>query len=404
MLKGLRRAFIFAAVLAVLLCAVGLASAQTPVFAIPGFTDRGLQVAAVSRLSDGGALLAGSMSDRTQSPQWRPALVRLLLDGSVDLGYGDLGISQLRLGPSTRAIALATNPVPADAWVGVEGPQQRGGIIALNATGSRVERFGRGGILSLGADNAPVALAWAPRELLISSGTAPCAGCQLTVVSTSTGQTIAKDTIALDGAVLSKACAGGAVTSAVLVGERTAQLAFLGAKGCAAQIVTVTISGSGRQASLKAIVATPLTVPSAPTASLDAAFGSSVCAAASSPARTVLGPLSARAFSPVTAPGGRLAGLVALGGGACAGLITSAYGSGGIVVQASGTQRSVTRDAVPGSIRPLSMFRCNAHLLVIGTRARPSGVQGMVVVIPVRRGPGAGAMPADVALASGRCT
>jgi hypothetical protein len=400
---GFRRALIFAAALAVLLCAVAFASVQMPVFAIPGFADRGLQVATVSRLSDGGALLAGSMSDRAQSPRWRPVLVRLLLDGSIDLAYGNLGISQPRLGPSTRAISLAANPGSADAWVGVIGPQQRGGIIALNGTGSRQKHFGRGGILQLGADNAPVALAWAPGQLLIASGSKPCAGCQLTVVNPSTGQVTVKGTIALDGPAVSKACARGAVTSAVLVGGRTVQLAFLGGKGCAAQIVTVTISRSGRQASLNTTVATPLTLPSAPTASLDAAFGSSICAAASSQAKTVLGALSARAFSPLTAPGGRLAGLVALGGGACAGLITTASGFGGVVVQASGTQRSVTRDTVPGSVRPLSMFRCHAHLLVIGARARPSGVHGMVVVIPVRRGPGAGAMSADVALASGRC-
>jgi hypothetical protein len=373
--------------LAVFDAGLAVASAGPPVFPIAGFAANGLQVGGVSRLNDGGALIAGSLSDEAGSPQWRPVVVRLLLDGSVDLGYGTEGVSTPRIGRDTRATSLATDPQTGSTWIGVAGPHRQGAIVALNGEGFRYQRFGRHGILGLGAANAPVALARQPGQLLVASGTQPCTGCQLTLVDTSTGAVIAGGALTPQAFTGSARCTGGAITSAVFLDSRTAQLVFLGARHCAAQLVAVAIARRNGHISLRATTTAPLGAST--TTALIAAFGSNICLATSGPTSTAFGPLlaSRQAFTQSRAPGGQLIAVVALGQGACAALITNGRQPGAFVVQASVQQRHATRDAVPRSVQPLGMFRCHAHLVVIGARAQNHGRRGTVVVIPVRRGP-----------------
>jgi hypothetical protein len=400
-----RRLVICGVLLAALGAGVALASAGPPVFPIAGFAANRLEVGGVSRLNDGGALVAGSLGNGARSPD-QPVVLRLLVDGSIDLAYGTEGISTPRIGADAQATSLATDPQTGEAWVGATaGPVQRGAIVALTGAGLRQTRFGRGGILRLGAMNGPVTLAWRPGELLVASGTEPCTGCRLTVVNPATGAVIASRRLTPAGLTGNAGCITGAVTSAVLVTPSTALLAFHGARHCAAQLVTLAVSMRAGDGSLRTTRTASLTA--AATTDRVAALGSNLCFASSSPSATEFGPFLDRrqAFTPSRAPGGRLISLVALGQGACAALIATGRQPGTLVVQASAQQRRATRDAIPQTVEPLGMFRCHAHLLVIGARAQNHQRAGVVVVIPVRRGPRAAtASTAAAGGQSGRCS
>jgi hypothetical protein len=369
------------------------ASAGPRVFPIPGFVARQIQLSAVRRLDDGGALLAGSLNGSPRSPDWRPAVVRLFVDGSVDLAYGNEGISRLHLGASARATALAINPQTGGAWVGLSGSGGAGQIVSLDGSGRRQTGFGLHGIAAPPNGGEPEALGWQPGELLVASGTQPCAECGLAVLNPSTGALLDRVTANPEGG-----CLGGPVTSAVAVSPRTAAIALGGRGGCPAEVIPVTLPGPGGHGSLRTGTAMPL--GSAASTAMIAATGSAVCLAGSSPGGTIFGPFVAgQTFAPSRGPAGRLVSVGALGRDACAALVTG-RGSGGVVVQASGGRGQPTRDAIPASVQPLGMFRCHAHLLVIGTRPRNGWRAGAVVVIPVRRGPSAGAATTAVA---GRC-
>jgi hypothetical protein len=393
-------------VLAALGAGVALASTGPPVFPIPGFAANQLEVGGVSRLNDGGALVAGSLSAGARSPDRQPVVLRLLVDGSIDLGYGSEGISTPRIGADAQATSLAIDPQTGEAWIGVvAGPAHRGAVVALTGAGVRQTHFGHDGILELGAMNGPVTLAWRPGELLVASGTQPCPGCQLTVVNPATGAAMASSQLTPAQLTGEAGCSTGAITGAVLVTPSSALLAFRGASHCTAQLVTVAISRRSGHGSLRMTRAASLTA--AATTDRVAAFGSNICFASSSPTATEFGPFLDRrqAFTPSRAPAGRLISLVALGQGACAALIATDRPPGTVVAQASAQQRQSTRDAIPRTVEPLGMFRCHAHLLVIGAQAQNRQRAGVVVVIPVRRGPPATtASTAAAGGQSGRCS
>jgi hypothetical protein len=120
---------------------------------------------------------------------------------------------------------------------------------------------------------------------------------------------------------------------------------------------------------------------------------SDVCVATASSTSSVFGPLIARRHAVVSsrATGGRLIALVALGSGACAALIAEAHHPTTVVAQASIQRRRATLEAVPRSLQALGMFRCQAHLLVLGARRQGRQSVGAVVAVTVRRGPKAAA-------------
>ncbi|MGH2875656.1 MAG: hypothetical protein ACRDNJ_03030, partial [Solirubrobacteraceae bacterium] len=66
------------------------AAGATQVFPIPGLGGQALTVGGVARLNDGGALIASSTRASARAP-WRLTATRLLVDGTVDLGYGSAG-------------------------------------------------------------------------------------------------------------------------------------------------------------------------------------------------------------------------------------------------------------------------------------------------------------------------
>ena len=134
---------------------VAVAASGPPVLEIPGLAGARIEVASVSRLDDGGALIAASITPNARAAVSRLAVVRLRLDGTVDLGYGALGISIPRLGSEVHAISLAINPRTGEAWIGItQGADQRAEIVALDGNGRRVRRFGHDGVQQLGSGGA----------------------------------------------------------------------------------------------------------------------------------------------------------------------------------------------------------------------------------------------------------
>lgn len=389
MRRGTRLSLAFA-LAGLLATAVASAASGPLVLPIPGFAAAGLQVGGVSRLDDGGALIAGSLSGNPRAGAWRPVAVRLLLDGTVDLAYGSEGISSPPVPGAERATALAVNPQSGAAWIGLSGPGAAGSVIALTGGGALDPGFGRGGsIAGLGAGRSPTALAWEPGRILVASGAGPCAGCRITLLSAATGATIATGELA-------PGCAGETVTSAAFTGAGVALLALNGAGRCPGQLATVTIAGRGGQAQVAAVMsAVPGSTPLR--TALLAQHGSALCLGGSSATATEVGPLSAQgdAFAASRASAGRLIAVTALGQGACAALVADPP-SGAIIVQTSPRARGVTRDVLPRSFTPLGMFRCNAHLLAVGT---DHGATGAVAVVPVRHGPAAAASAASAASA-----
>lgn len=401
-----RRGSVLACVAVVLLLSVGAATASSgpPVIPIPGFVAPALRVGGVARTSDGGAIVAASQREPGASG-WQPTVIRLRVDGSIDLGYGTEGISRPRLGADMSATAAAIDPRSGDAWVATTRPAGRSAIVALNGDGVRVTRFAQRGILWRGAASAPVALAWQAGRLLIASGGSPCTGCQLSVVDPSTGAPIADGRLTPRELSAGPSCGDGAITSAVLTDPRTAQLAFRGGPHCGERIVTISLPGRDGHSGLRPTRSVPLGDETFGT-DLVAASGSNLCVATASPASSAFGPLLAprHVVLPSRAPGGRLIALVALGPGACAALIVEAHHPVTVVAQASVQRRQATLDAVPRAVQALGMFRCHAHLLVLGAHRQGGQSSGVVVAIAVRRGPNAAATTAAVVRAAApRC-
>ena len=399
-----RRGSVLAGVMALFLLTVSVATASGPLLIpIPGFAGSALQVGGVARMNDGGAIVAGSQQD-PGATGWQPAIIRLHVDGSIDLGYGTEGISRPRLGAGMAATALAIDPHSGDAWVATARLKGKSAIVALNGDGDRATRFAHGGILWRGASSAPVALAWRAGRLLVASGGPPCTGCRISVVDPSTGKSIVSGQLAPDQ-LGGPRCTDGAITSAVLTGPRIAQLAFQGGQHCGDRIVTISLTRRGSHPALRQTRYIPLG-SGTPGEALVAASGSDLCVATASPASSAFGPLIARRHVVVSsrAPGGRLIALVALGSGACAALIAEAHHPTTVVTQASIQRRRATLDTVPRSLQALGMFRCHAHLVVLGARRRGRQSAGAVVTITVRRGPKGAASTAAVAPATAsRC-
>jgi hypothetical protein len=313
-----RRGSVLAGVIVLFLFSVGVATASGPlVIPIPGFAGSALQVGGVARTNDGGAIVAGSQRD-PGATGWQPAVMRLHVDGSIDLGYGTEGITRPRLGAGISATALAIDPQSGDAWVGTARRNGTSAIVALNGDGDRATRFAHAGIRWRSASSAPVALAWRTRRLLIAAGGPPCAGCRISVVDPSTGTTIVGGQLAPDQ-LGGPRCADGAVTSAVLTDPQTAQLAFHGGQHCGDRIVTISLARGDKHPTLHQSRSVPL-AGGTPGEDLIAASGSDLCVASASSASSAFGPLIARrhVVASSRAPGGRLIALVALGSGACA--------------------------------------------------------------------------------------
>lgn len=358
--RALRTAF-GGALAAMLASGLALASSPFTVFDIPGVSGKRIEVGGVSRLSDGGGIVAAAIAGRALA-------VRLSADGTVDLAYGAEGIARPPLGADLRATALAIDPANGDAWIGfAAGEHGRSEIVALDGHGRLLRRFGRAGVLHLGA-GSPTALAWRGNRLLVAAGTRPCAGCVISVLNSTTGRLIHESRLDATYTSGKRTCTIAGVTSATF---GLASGATLGTRAASDRCTGELIVYSPPQP--------PGTVPvlaPRPSPVVDVA---GTCTAVSGPSGTVIG--SARA------PRGQIVSVVALDDGACAALIIPKGYPAAMVLQAPSGQREANSYAIPTGISPLGMFRCHQHLLVIGKRGRT----GVVVVVPVTAGPHAAA-------------
>jgi hypothetical protein len=380
---------------------VAPAAAQDPlVLEIPGLSAPRISVAGVQRLDDGGALIAATLSRRRASGRSRIALVRMLSDGSPDLAYGTLGISTPPIGDA-EATALAVNPATAEAWIGLIGRRgDRGEIAAFDGLGRPVTRFGYDGLVGL-RSGAPQAIAWRPGQLFVAMGHASCQGCTVALVNATDGVMGRKRQLAAGMLVAGSApCTARSISDALFTLGGNVRLAVDAAgPGCAAGVdqaspAKLIATGTG----LSVVAALGSTVRS----DVLGAFGAQTCVGGTGSRGTAFGSLDSHDTVRTAFRGssGEIVSVVALGHGACA-ILVRARG-GGVVLQATPRQR-VAREAVPRSIEPLGMFRCHQHMLIIGSSARGAGE---VFVVPVSRGPYAGAtagVTARITASAARC-
>jgi hypothetical protein len=347
-----------------------------PIFPIPGLSGRAVSSGGVARTNSGGAVIAGTVTNAGTS---RLAITRLLVDGTVDLGYGTRGISSPPVGTGARATALAINPATGEAWVGVLTASGASEIVALDGSGNPVPGFGQRGIVRLsGTPSGVEAVAWRSGQLLVAAGRSPC-GCQVARLDASTGRSeslLRFNTLT--------PCPVRSITSAVFA---TGGNALFGTSArCSAPILALRNPISRTVQGARAVTL--------------AGSGANICAAATMPDRTALGPYAVardgRALAGA-APAGRLVALDSLQGGACAALIYPTGAHNAVVVQSAPTGRHTTTTALPGALQPLGMSRCNHHLLVIGDEPSNGLRNAVVAVVPVHEGPHASA-------ASARCT
>jgi hypothetical protein len=276
---------LWVAALGPVLTAVASASSGPLVLNIPGLSARGLGVGAIARLDDGGAVIAASLTSGRGRGSARLAVVRLRVDGTVDLGYGTLGISTPPTGPNVRATAMAVNPATGEAWIGLaRGHGAAGAIVAIDGLGGRVRGFGHQGLLTL-AQGPPTALAWRPQQLLLAAGPKTCRGCTLGLASASTGRlSMTRRLGPTDLSGAKPGCLGSSIAGMVFVPGGSALLSLGSAgRGCGAELALV------RPAQLLAggAVLSVLT-PFGPTAgsSVIGALGSRLCLGGSGPRLT----------------------------------------------------------------------------------------------------------------------
>jgi hypothetical protein len=260
-------------------------------------------------------------------------------------------------------------------------------VVALAANGGVRHGFAERGVLHLGAGGPPTALAWRGGRLLIAFGGGRCAGCSLEELDSSHGAKLAVARLS-DAAP----CTAG-VSGTVLLGNTSGLLARNASPGCPAQLVPVSVA-RGRTLQF-AMAANPVSLQRGYQL---ASFGDSVCLAGMGKTGVSFGPYSPRTgrFEQSRAPAGNVVALVALGGSACAILISGPRHS--LVAQASGAQPRPVITPLSRSVRDLAMFRCHAHLLIVAARSQGRRSAAVIDAVPVKRGPNAGA--ADQARAS----
>jgi hypothetical protein len=378
-----------------LLLAGPLAGALAGAVLVPiaGLEGGKVTIAGSLRTSDGGAIVVARVGRSAAARKGSIVVARLESDGALDLAYGTEGLTTLQADPRLEPTALAIDPATGAAWIGAsDGARGRGEVIALNGAGAAARAFGRRGVLKLPArdDGGPVALAWRAGALLLAAGSAPCGGCQLALRQPGSGRVLASATLpALDVAPVR--CRGAGITGAVFALEGPS-LSTSGGRG---RRCTATILRLGRTLRVLAPPAWVGTLPAGHATEL-AGTGSSTCAASSGSAATAIRPVSAGATVRATlAPAGRLLALVSLGQGACAALVAGRGGADVEQMQA-GARRAVS-DRVARDVAAQSMFRCNQHLLVLGTVAGGGRRTAVILPVPVRRGPFARASAAALA-------
>jgi hypothetical protein len=377
------------AVMVVVTVGAADAGAAMRVVDIPGVSGRSVTMVAAGRLSDGGAIVAGTLTP-SEPRNARPRLViaRLRHDGLIDYAFGNEGVVTVQLArgtgrAGTHATSVAVDPARGRSWIGAAvGGSQAGAVLALDGHGRRMRAFGTASVVRFaGNDSAPVALAYGGGRLAVAATSRPCRGCQLLVLDPATGARHGQQALApvVDAAAAS--CPQAQVTSLALVGTNRLVLGGSGGATCPARLVI-------RDGALKPVTAwdpgEPVTRTQVTSAGppLDLCIGLErdgavrlvrVGAGAAGPVATTL---PKQTWMPVA---GSLAGVVPLGDHACGALLVR-NGKPARVVQASNGSGKPLVEEVPGALRAGTIYRCNRHVLIVGTR-RIGGVDRASVAV-----------------------
>jgi len=343
-----------------------------PAAAAPRVVDldelRGTRVEIVGgvRLADAGAVLVATVERRGRGA--RTMVVRLRHDGTVVERFGRGGVATV--GPSGGA-ALG---VAADArgWRVVVAVRDRAGasrLIGVDGRGRLRAGFGRGGLVRLGA-TGPVALAARGKRLALASGPA------LTMLDARTGRVLAQGT------------AAGCATPRTAVLAEGGRLIVSGdadgTPGCRPSIAlydAATLQSTGA-AAVEGTRALVLGLAGKRDVCVAQQAGDRVRARAVDPTRLVDGDPFAGA--PALPAPDRLTGVAPDPGGGC-NLLLARPSSGGRIVQAdrAGSPAHVT--ALPRSFRPGVVFVCRSHVLTAGVRRSRGELVGALAVVARHR-------------------
>jgi hypothetical protein len=334
---------------------------------LPGLTGSGMAIPAAQRTdTGGGVILAATGAGVT--------LARVEADGTPDLAYGTLGLAQIRVPADFTPTSLAVDPRTGTAWIaGSTG--DRALIAAVSPSGATESRFGTRGVLTLPASIVTVrSIDWRAGALLVTGANPDCAGCQLTELAPASGRRIASGTVT--AAELTGNCAAVRDTGAVWLGASILLATTQDGRRCRAQTVELP--------RLTGRLATVTRFAPAITQSIHLAeAGGQICEAGEgSSGISLWGQGQTRATRLSRRGDGELGAIVPVGGGACAALVR-VPGAGAAVFQIAAGGAAAARTAVPAGFDAQTMYRCNAHLLVVGTVAQ----QAEILAVPLSQGP-----------------
>jgi hypothetical protein len=392
-MAAVRRHIVIALTAWALLAGTADATAEVRVVDVPGVAGRSVQITAAGRLADGGAIVVGSVTPDRKGARARLVVMRLRHDGLVDRDFGTAGVvdAQLARGSGavgSRATAVAVDPARGRAWIGAAiGRANAGAVLALDGRGRRVKGFGSNAVVRLKGDaSAPTALAFGGGRLAVAATTQPCAGCQVLVLDPASGARRALGPLAPVADGTAAGCPQARLDSLALPGTDRLVLGGSGGPACATRIVVrdgalapVSVWDAGGEPQR--------VVVSAAGAPLDLCIGIQSAGAV----RLARVPAGAAGPQPVAIPGqtyapvpGSLGGVVPLGDGACGALVLHG-GKAASVLQASGGDAHPAITTLPASLRAGAIYRCNQHVLVVGTRRSHGTERASVAVTMITR-------------------
>jgi hypothetical protein len=391
-MAAVRRRIVIVLTAWTLLAGAADATADVRVVDVPGVAGRSVQISAAGRLADGGAIVAGTVTPDRKGARARIVVMRLRHDGLVDRDFGTAGVVDAQLargsgGSGSRATAVAVDPARGRAWIGAAvGRTNVGAVLALDGRGHRVKGFGSDAIVRLKGDaSAPTALAFGSDRLAVAATTQPCAGCQVLVLDPASGARRALSALA-PVAGDAAGCPQARLDSLALPGTDRLVLGGSGGATCATRIVVrdgalapVSVWDAG--GAPQRVVVTAAGSP------LDLCVGIQSAGAV----RLARVPAGLSGAEPVAIPGptyapvpGSLGGVVPLGDGACGALLLH-EGKAATVLQASSGDAHPAITTLPTGLRAGAIYRCNQHVLVVGTRRSNGTERASVAVTMITR-------------------
>ena len=393
-MAAVRRPTVIALTACAMLTGAADAAANVRVVDVPGVSGRAVQIIAAGRLADGGAIVAGTVTANRKGARARLVVMRLRHDGLVDRRFGDAGVVDAQLargsgGSGTRATAVAVDAAHGRSWIGATiGRTRVGAVLALDGRGHRVKSFGSSaGVMRLKGDaSAPTALAFGGGRLAVAATAQPCAGCQVLVLDPASGARRALSPLAPIPGGLATGCPKARLDSLALPGSDRLVLGGSGGATCATRIVVrdgalapVSVWDAGGEPQRIAVAAA-----GAPLDLCIAVQSAGAVRLARVPAG-MAGPQPIAIPGPTYAPiAGSLAGVVPLGDGACGALLLH-EAKAATVLQASSGDAHPAITTLPASLRAGAIYRCNQHVLVVGTRRSHGTDRASVAVTTITR-------------------